>query len=153
MYALVIDGRIVAQFAELPAKHWVPETDTTGHYEPVTVANAATYGYLPVVRDPRPSDTAMTTWDRTTTITATEVTYGWVERPKTAEELDADDRQAKRVAVGQAVTTLRQWADDAAGVNVTNGNNNAVTQTMATRLGVFFDRFADLIEAQYLDRN
>ena len=67
------------------------------------------------------------------------------------EQIDSDDREQKGTNVSQAVTTLRQWASDAAGTTVNNGNNTNVTQQVVDRLGVFFDRFADLIESKRLD--
>lgn len=79
----------------------------------------------------------------------------WTKRAKTAEELAAEadeaDREAKRTEVGRAVATLRQWAQDARDTTVTATNIVAVTNVVVDRLGVFFDRFADLIEAQRLD--
>ena len=45
----------------------------------------------------------------------------------------------------EAIATLRQWKIDATGVNVTNGNNNNVTQQTIDRLGIFFGHFADLL--------
>lgn len=79
-------------------------------------------------------------------------------RPATSDEIEAvddqidqEDREQKATNVSQAVVTLRQWAADAAGTTVTNGNNRAVTQQVVDRLGVFFDRFADLIESKRLD--
>ena len=67
------------------------------------------------------------------------------------EQVDSDDRQQKADNVSQAVTTLRQWASDAAGTTVTTGNQVAVLQQVVNRLGTFFDRFADLIESKRLD--
>ena len=79
-------------------------------------------------------------------------------RPATADEIvrvdeqiDSDDRDTKGTNVSQAVTTLRQWAVDAAGTTVTTGNQVTVLQQVVNRLGVFFDRFADLIESKRLD--
>ena len=76
-------------------------------------------------------------------------------RPATSDEIiQVDDHDAglvldvKRSNVDQAVATLRQWAIDAENTTVTNGNNTTVTQIMMDRLGVFFDRFADLIETR-----
>lgn len=156
MYAYSPDqSTIVKRFSDLPGKHWVQDTTDppTGHFEDLTPANAASFGYYPIdTTATKPADTTTTTWDRTVPFVVDRFVVTWTERPKTADELDADDRDAKRTAVGQSVATLRQWAADAASTSVTNGNNNAVTQTMVNRLGVFFDRFADLIEAQYLDR-
>ncbi len=79
-------------------------------------------------------------------------------RPATPDEIvTVDDYEAGLVLdqkannVSQAVTTLRQWALDAAGTTVTTGNQVAVLQQVVDRLGVFFDRFADLIESKRLD--
>lgn len=69
-----------------------------------------------------------------------------------AEQADRADREAKRTTVGGAVATLRQWSDDAEGVTVTSGNAVATLQVMVDRMGVFFDRFADLLEAQRIDQ-
>ena len=79
-------------------------------------------------------------------------------RPATADEIllvdaqiDTDDREQKATNVSQAVTSLRQWATDAQNITVTTGNAVATLQTVVDRLGVFFDRFADLIESKRLD--
>ncbi len=79
-------------------------------------------------------------------------------RPATPDEIlrvdaqiDDEDREQKATNVGQAVTALRQWASDAQNVTVTTGNAVATLQTVVDRLGVFFDRFADLIESKRLD--
>ena len=88
------------------------------------------------------------------------VTISWNAVALTQQEIDdrdaaqADDtdRETKRTNVGGAVATLRQWAADAAGTTVNNGNNTQVTQVLVNRLGIFFDRFADMIEAQRLDK-
>jgi len=55
----------------------------------------------------------------------------------------------KKENVRQAAATLRSWAEDArTSPAVTSGNAVAQLQTIKDRLGVFFDRFADLIESQ-----
>lgn len=76
----------------------------------------------------------------------------WAVVALTQQELDfiaaESARDTKRTNVRNAVATLRQWAVDAQGTNVNSGNNNSVTQTMVDRTGVFFDRFADMIEAE-----
>jgi pyridoxine/pyridoxamine 5'-phosphate oxidase len=69
-----------------------------------------------------------------------------------AEVAANQDRSNKRVNLSQAITTLRQWSDQAETTTVTNGNAVATLQTVVTRLGVFFDRFADLLEVQRLDQ-
>ena len=79
-------------------------------------------------------------------------------RPATPDEIelvdnqiDNEDRETKADNVSQSVTTLRQWATDAAGTTVTTGNQVVVLQQVVDRLGTFFDRFADLIESRRLD--
>ncbi len=67
------------------------------------------------------------------------------------EQIDSDDRDTKGTNVSQSVTTLRQWASDAASTTVTTGNQVVVLQQVVNRLGIFFDRFADLIESKRLD--
>lgn len=70
------------------------------------------------------------------------------EKDGVADAIANEERQVKATAVDNAVATLRQWAVDADGTTVTNGNNTTVTQQMVDRLGVFFDRFADLVESK-----
>lgn len=109
-------------------------------------------GLLPVATVPKPADTATTTHDRTVELVAGVPTQVWTERPKTQAELDAEAEQAaqqvRTTDLTQAIATLRTWADDAASTNVNNGNNTQVTQVLVNRLGLFFDRFADLLENQ-----
>lgn len=110
-------------------------------------------GYFAVTAVERPADTATTTFDLTVELIAGVPTEVWTERAKTQEELDAEaaaDRQATRVMdLTSSVATLRTWADDAAATTVTSGNAVATLQVVVNRLGVFFDRFADLLENQY----
>jgi hypothetical protein len=77
------------------------------------------------------------------------------QRPATPDEIETVDTHEagvvldqKRTNVEQAVTALRSWAEDAQNTTVTTGNHETVTQTVVDRLGVFFDRFADLIETR-----
>jgi len=74
----------------------------------------------------------------------------------TQAELDAiadnADRTTKRLNVSNAVATLRTWATQAGNTTVTQGNAVATLQTVVDRLGIFFDRFADLIEGQRFDQ-
>lgn len=60
-----------------------------------------------------------------------------------AERVAYDERETSLV---NAITTLREWADDAESTTVTSGNAVAVLNTVVDRLGIFFDRFADLLE-------
>lgn len=56
-----------------------------------------------------------------------------------AEHVTAND------ALKTAIVTLRQWADDAEATTATAGNAVAVLNVVLDRLGIFFDRFADLL--------
>lgn len=60
----------------------------------------------------------------------------------TTERIEARERRQR---LDQAADVLEQWAADARTTTVTNGNNRQVTQVMVDRLGMFFDRFADLL--------
>lgn len=52
---------------------------------------AAALGWLPVTYEPRPDDTAATTWERAEpALVNGQPVVGWTERPKTAEELQAE---------------------------------------------------------------
>ncbi len=72
----------------------------------------------------------------------------------TEEEVEVDAHDAgealnqKRTNIDQAVATLRTWAADAQTITITTANHEAVLQVVVDRLGVFFDRFADLIETR-----
>lgn len=65
------------------------------------------------------------------------------ETEPTTDEQAHDTRESN---LAGAIATLRTWSDQAAATNVTQGNAVATLQTVVTRLGVFFDRFADLLE-------
>lgn len=57
--------------------------------------------------------------------------------------------EARRARLDTAAATLRAWSAEAATTNVgpmTVTQHKAVTQTLVNRLGVFFDRFADLLD-------
>lgn len=58
-------------------------------------------------------------------------------------------REERAFVLTQAVPTLRQWAADAEATTATNTNAVQVLNVVIDRLGVFFDRFADLLENQY----
>lgn len=87
--------------------------------------------------------------NQTATLTRTVV-------PLTAEELAevsaSQDRTAKAINLSAAIATLRQWSDQAEATTVTSGNAVATLQTVVNRLGIFFDRFADLLEVQRLNQ-
>lgn len=121
MYAYSPDQfTIVKRFADLPSRHWVQDTvdPPTGHYEVLTVGNAASFGYYPVDTSAvRPADTATATWDRTVPFVTDRFVVTWVERAKTQAELDADAAQADREQARQAVTNLRAYADAASPTN------------------------------------
>lgn len=91
--------------------------------------------------DDEPNQTAI--WTRTVLALSSE---------ELATVADSADREAKRTLVANAIPTLRQWAIDARAVTVTSGNAVQTLQVVVTRLATFFDRFADLLQAQRLDQ-
>jgi hypothetical protein len=56
--------------------------------------------------------------------------------------------EARALNLNQAIPTLREWAADAEATTATSGNAVQVLNVVLDRLGVFFDRFADLLENQ-----
>lgn len=93
-------------------------------------------------------------WDTNTDTVTTTVTGETPVVERLAPSIKADivaeeTRQVRTTRLETATTVLRDWAADAQTTNVTNGNNTAVTQVMVDRLGVFFDRFADLLDDKY----
>jgi hypothetical protein len=152
-YSPAQDPNALELVSSLPAKHWVQDSEDAGHYEELTVANAASFGYYPYDDSAaRPPDTDTDTHDQAVEFQTDKFVVVWVPRPMTAEELDFADRKVKLQQVGQYVDTLRTWAGDAASTTVTTGNVVAVTQTVTNRFGLLCDRFADLLEGQFLDR-
>lgn len=83
-------------------------------------------------------------------------TRGWQIVALTAPELaviaDMADRAAKRQLVGNAIPTLRTWVTQLEAVTVTSGNAVATLQALIDRQEIFYARFADLLEAQYIDK-
>lgn len=90
-----------------------------------------------------------------------ECDLGWVKSGGTwakgaallAAEAAAVDLAAKRQTLIDAVATMRSWSDDADGAVAnwdawTQTQKNAAMKTTLQRLAVFFDRFADSIEAK-----
>jgi hypothetical protein len=68
------------------------------------------------------------------------------------QELTGEDEQRhlSPERIRQAYTVLRGWADDAEQVHtdwptMTQGQKDAVMRETIQRLGLFFDRFADLL--------
>lgn len=69
--------------------------------------------------------------------------------PPSAADLEVAAKVTKIQNVNNALTTLRQWANDAhtvgaQGANVTQAQHKALFD----RMGTFLDRFADYIEGQ-----
>lgn len=83
-------------------------------------------------------------------------TYNWNIVNLTQNEIDRiiddQDRNQKLTNVKNSIATMRSWATEAQNTTVTSGNAVSVLQTVTNRLGVFFDRFADLLEAQRIDK-
>lgn len=67
-----------------------------------------------------------------------------------------DDFNTVASVLRQAYPTLRQWAGDAATVNtnwptMTAAQKDAAMRTTIQRLGIFLDRFADLLQMMNTD--
>lgn len=74
-----------------------------------------------------------------------------------ATEAAAAARAVKLNNVKTSVATLRAWATDAESATAawdgwTQAQKNAAMKTVISRLGVFFSRFADLIEGRNIDK-
>jgi len=118
-----------------------------GDWSIPTPETAEEFGWYPVTEVPQPSV------DHVVSIThdGSGFVQAWTfDQAARDARLASEARQAKATAVDNAVVTLRTWATQAASTVVTNGNNTQVTQTLVDRLGVFFDRFADLVESRQL---
>jgi hypothetical protein len=58
----------------------------------------------------------------------------------------------KTILLLAAIPTLRTWVTQLEAINVTNGNAVATLQALIDRQEIFYARFADLLEAQRIDR-
>lgn len=163
MYAFVIDneiqsvGGLPGSARILATRQWLCPP---GGLANATVDQREACGYYAVVDEPPqfdPQTQVLTRGEAFLSDPSTPMVM-YTIRPKTADQLAteaeararAEDLERKGINVGQAVATLRQWADDADAVTVTTGNAVQVLQVTLDRMGVFFDRFADLIEHQGL---
>jgi hypothetical protein len=123
----------------------------------ITAAELAACGWFQVIDAARPADTATHTHDRTLQVGTQGafrvVRVVWVQRPWTQAELAARAKaaavDARNTELANAIDTLRTWAAQARGTTVTTANHLATTQTVVTRLGTFFDRFADDLENRF----
>lgn len=116
-----------------------------GSWSIPTVETAEQFGWFPVVEEAQPSADHV----RTIAHDGTGFVTAWTFDPAAqTARLAAEAQDVKRQAVTNAVATLRQWADDAEATTVTSGNAVATLNTVVDRLGVFFDRFADLVESR-----
>lgn len=87
-----------------------------------------------------------------------ETAWSQVLTERAAKLADDAARLLKKESVGSSVATLRQWSTDAATTHtnwptMTAGQKDAANREVIRRLGLFFGHFADLIEAQSLDKN
>ena len=158
MYALIVDGEIESvgrlpnSARRLDTRDWV-----------MGLADApsklvAACGYFAVVDQPPQYDAATEVLERGDVFLSdpSSPVVGYTVRDKTAAELaaEADEaaRETKAVNVGQAVGWLRTQADTARGVNVTTANAVQVVNGIVDNLAVFYDGFADLLEALRMDQ-
>lgn len=92
---------------------------------------AALCGFVVVEETARPADTGSDTFDRTLTFPGGVPTVTWVQRPKTGAELAAEQSQANRSTIEQAVA---QAIQDLAPIIDAAGNFSAAQATRAIQL-------------------
>jgi hypothetical protein len=157
MYALVENDQVVKVAGRPTNLRRVADGAVVLWSEYITDSELAACGWFPIIDAPRPADTATHTHERTLQVGTQGafrvVRVVWVQRPWTQAELDARAKRAaeatRAAGLEQSIDTLRTWAAQARGTTVTTANHLATTQTVVTRLGTFFDRFADLLENQF----
>lgn len=76
----------------------------------------ATCGWFEIVKNNRPNNTETTTWDRTLTVVNGFPTETWIERPKTQQELDLEQKQENRQDIS---SNPEQQVDDILAINDT----------------------------------
>lgn len=126
-YALVDNGTIDAEQGALPDSARRLDTDewVMGLPDaPVDLQHAT--GWYEVVDTPRPPETATDTTDRTLSLVGGVPTVTWVQRPKTAEEIAADEARANHSAIvdnlNQDMTKMQATID---ATNATINSNPA----------------------------
>ena len=119
----------------------------SGEWSTPSPETAEAFGWFPVTVTAQPAPDHVRSIVHDGAKFVTEWTF---DQASQTARLAAEAQDAKRQAVDNAVATLRQWADDAEATTVTSGNAVATLNTVVDRLGVFFDRFADLVESRQL---
>jgi hypothetical protein len=157
MYALVENDQVVRVAGRPTDLRRVSDGASVLWSQYITDAELALCGWFPVIEADRPADTATHTFERTVQVGTQGafrvVRVVWVQRPWTQAELAARAKaaavDARNTELANAIDTLRTWAAQARGTTVTTANHLATTQTVVTRLGTFFDRFADDLENRF----
>ena len=94
MHALIQNDQII-RVGSLPRIWW---DGTRWHDLRDDIDYAASLGWLPITYEPRPDDTATTTWELTEPALVDGLpVVGWTERPKTEAELAAEAEQNARL--------------------------------------------------------
>lgn len=152
IYAFSLDGINIDEVAEvLPANAWVDTSEfgvIQGHFVALTEANKTDHNWYAFDNAvPQPDADHVRSTDRVGDGFAHVWTF---DLDTQAANAVAAIRRSKSDAVDNSIAALRQWALDAAALdgNVTSANAVVVLQEVVDRLGVFFDRFADLRESQ-----
>ena len=143
LWTFSADGVTPGELREVMSPRFTRRIDT-GAWSIPTSETAEQFGWFPVTVTERP--------DVDHVADVIHDGAGFVQRWNLDENLAAarvaaEVRETKRRNVDNAVATLREWAADADATTVTSGNAVAVLDVVVDRLGVFFDRFADLIES------
>jgi hypothetical protein len=156
-YALVENDQVVRVAGRPTDLRRVADGATVLWSQYITEAELNACNWFSVINADQPADTATHTSERTLQVGTQGafrvVRVVWVQRPWTQAELAARAKAAavaaRNTELTNAIDTLRTWAAQARGTTVTTANHLATTQTVVTRLGTFFDRFADDLENRF----
>lgn len=149
-FAYVLNNAIDSVTGRLPFySHDKTTGDIVKFFSTTSEPDLNRCGWFTVIDDPRPDDTATTTWDASHALVGGIPHRVWTERPKTQAELDGETSAANRATITDAVrakyTRLRQIRD---------ANKTTFTGlSAAQRDSQLFDAVVDLAEAVvYLGR-
>lgn len=113
MYALVRNNTILKQQTTLPESETLisdPGTWVTGlQYKSVEVQRST--GWYEIIETTRPTNTATDTFDRTLSWNGSEVTETWVQRSKTAAELESERLAVNSIEIEQAIVNAISQLD------------------------------------------
>lgn len=158
-YALVIDNEIQA-VGRLPGSARIVESGRwlcpPGGLAAASVEQQQACGWFAVTDTPPRFDAATEILVRGDVVLVEgSPVRDYTVRSKTVDEIAADadtaDRDAKRASVAQAVGWLRTQAETARSTTATTQNAVPVLNGVIDNVGLFYDHFADFLEAHRFD--